>query len=128
MINCLHIQADPNLPCCLKCGEVQYEPPQLCHYTRNMPPRPTGSNCQRIRDCRGIYRHRRGTCLDLACERAARLRLAGHLEAVVVIEVNEQAKGDFHAYVETANGPQDPAAELQNFRVGCLCDGEESDE
>ena len=101
MINTLQMMADPELPCCLSCGDVRYEPPQPCGsppYRRVLQPKRTQSSCQRIRDCRGIYRNKRGTCLDLACERAARLRLAGQ-EATVAIEFDDESKGQFHAYV-----------------------------
>lgn len=99
------------LPCCLQCGQVRYEPPTHCDATQA---------CQLVRDARGIYKQRAGTCLDLACERAARLRLAGH-DAHVVISFAGATATDFHAYVESSAGNQDPAAELQALGNEHLC-------
>ena len=39
-----------------------------------------------VLDARGIYATKRGTCFDLACERAARLRLRGVDATVVVVD------------------------------------------
>ncbi|MCR9165542.1 MAG: hypothetical protein ACE37F_00815 [Nannocystaceae bacterium] len=79
-------------------------------------------SCQALLDARGIYTHKRGTCFDLACERAARLRLAGK-DATVVIQQRtyggEPLPGQFHAVVRTAEGIQDPAAELQQHPGQC---------
>jgi len=82
----------------------------------------TVHSCQALLDARGIYTHKRGTCFDLACERAARLRLAGK-DATVVIQQRtyggEPLPGQFHAVVRTAEGIQDPAAELQQHPGQC---------
>lgn len=113
-VNMWEISTDEkSLPCCLKCGQVQYEQPMHCDDT---------STCQRIRDARGIYRARLGTCLDLACERAARLRLAGHRAHVVITHDGPMTR-DFHAYVESDIGDQDPSEELQaqNTPESCGC-------
>ena len=126
LINMWQLQRDGEaLPCCLGCGGVQYEPPQLCGpvggwaIARDYP-------CQLLFDVRGIYRRKRGTCLDLACERAARLRLKG-LEATVAVvfryHAGRRLPGQYHAYVETPNGPQDPSYELQHNPGQCAGPG-----
>ena len=82
----------------------------------------TVHSCQALLDVRGIYKHKRGTCFDLACERAARLRIAGE-DATVVIEQRtyggQPLPGQFHAVVRTPSGTQDPAAELQQSPGVC---------
>lgn len=118
LINLWELRQDGDaLPCCLGCGGVRYQPPQPCGPKADAScaamPRPYP--CQRILDARGIYATRRGTCLDLACERAARLRLGGIDATVVVIPRVEDGRalpGQYHAYVETPYGPQDPSVEL----------------
>ena len=151
-INMLELQATPGLPCCLGCGEVRYTLPVLCETgapsaSQSVPARRTAPvgfsarpkqrtartlatvgtvdtvhSCQALLDARGIYNHKRGTCLDLSCERAARLRLAGK-DATVVIQQRtyggEPLPGQFHAVVRTADGIQDPAAELQQHPGQC---------
>ncbi|MCH9682859.1 MAG: hypothetical protein K0V04_15590 [Deltaproteobacteria bacterium] len=123
LVNLWELRADGDaLPCCLGCGGVRYQPPQPCG-----SPYP----CQTILDARGIYATQRGTCFDLACERAARLRLRGVGATVVVIprlgDDGRPLSGQYHAYVETPDGVQDPARELQD-RPGrcagsCGCEG-----
>lgn len=118
VINMWELSTDQDrLPCCLKCGRVRYEQPTHCDST---------NTCQRVRDARGVYREQMGTCLDLACERAARLRLEGHA-AHVVIQFDDLAATDFHAFVESSVGDQDPAHELQELheteQCGCLAHG-----
>ena len=143
-INMLEISNTPSLPCCLGCGGVRYTLPVVCDSSptpkASAPPRvatvgfgplrkraaPAASlrahSCQSLLDARGIYAHKRGTCFDLACERAARLRLAGKA-ATVDIEQRTYAghplHGQFHAVVRTAHGVQDPAAELQRNPGQC---------
>lgn len=114
-INIWEIRHDEKMPCCLECGGVQYEPPQSCGILRGQVA------CQAIRDARGIYQAKRGTCLDLACERAARLRLSG-VDAKVIVEQRRHygtlVRGQYHAYVETPAGTEDPAAQLQAKHAG----------
>ncbi len=123
LINLWELRQDGDaLPCCLGCGGVRYQPPQpcggetgACATTRPYP-------CQTIRDARGIYAAKRGTCFDLSCERAARLRLRGVDATVVVIPQVEGGRalpGQYHAYVETPQGPEDPSAELQERPGQC---------
>lgn len=91
----------------------------------------TVHSCQALLDVRGIYAHKRGTCFDLACERAARLRLAGKTATVVIQQRTyggQPLPGQFHAVVQTADGTQDPAAELQQHPgqcsgQACSCEG-----
>ena len=112
VINMWELTTDRDrLPCCLKCGRVRYEPPTHCD---------ASSTCQHVRDVRGVYREQVGTCLDLACERAARLRLEGH-DAHVVILFDDPAATDFHAFVESSLGEQDPANELQEAQEHEQC-------
>lgn len=150
-VNMLELRNTPDLPCCLGCGDVRYTLPVVCDNgprTSATTPRPrrtapvgfstarrkrpaavaapplpdTVDSCQALLDVRGIYKHKRGTCFDLACERAARLRLAGK-EATVVIEQRtyggKPLPGQFHAVVRTEEGIQDPAAELQQHPGQC---------
>lgn len=129
-INLWQLQRDGDaLPCCLGCGGVQYQPPQPCGPAETCP---TARDypCQSLLDARGIYEHKRGTCLDLACERAARLRLKGGHATVVVVPRLHHGRplpGQFHAYVETPDGPQDPSYELQHnpgtCAGACGCEG-----
>lgn len=120
LINLWELEQDGDtLPCCLACGGVRYQPPQPCGIVTTMGGRsaavPRPYPCQTILDARGIYATQRGTCFDLACERAARLRLQGVDATVVVIPRVEDGKalpGQYHAYVETPDGSQDPSAEL----------------
>ena len=127
LINLWELRQDgDSLPCCLGCGGVQYEPPQPCGASSCAGGRcatvPRSYPCQRILDARGIYATRRGTCFDLACERAARLRMKG-LEATVVVvpqvEDGQAVPGQYHAYVETPYGIEDPALELQQNPGQC---------
>lgn len=149
-INVWELQHDgERLPCCLECGGVRYVPPQACDLPtvgqltsaepiRSKKGRPSrlrkygnkrvrvpmvvrDDPCQSILDARGVYATRRGTCLDLACERAARRRIEG-VPAVVVVEqrteLGQPLLGQFHAVVETPDGIEDPSAELQGARRG----------
>lgn len=126
LINMWELREDGDaLPCCLGCGGVRYQPPQPCgppmtggHCT----PAPRPYPCQTILDARGIYATKRGTCFDLACERAARLRLRGTDATVVVIprvEGGRAMPGQYHAYVETPYGHEDPSYELQQNPGRC---------
>lgn len=120
LINLWELQQDGDaLPCCLGCGEVRYQPPQPCG-----PPASSGRcatsprpyPCQTILDARGIYETKRGTCFDLACERAARLRMKGVPATVVVTprtEAGRRVPGQYHAVVETPHGLEDPSLEIQ---------------
>ena len=123
LINTWELQQDGDrLPCCLGCGGVRYQPPQSCGVGGfvGQPPRPYP--CQTILDARGIYTLKRGTCLDLSCERAARLRLRGIEATVVIVPQLEQGRplnGQYHAYVETPHGIQDPSYELQHRPGQC---------
>ena len=129
LINLWELRQDgDHLPCCLGCGGVRYQPPQPCAVPSQAAPRP--SPCQTILDIRGVYATKRGTCLDLACERAARLRLKGIDATVVVIPRLEDGRslpGQYHAYVETPYGHEDPSFELQNAPGRCAgscgCEG-----
>ena len=126
LINMWQLERDGDaLPCCLGCGGVQYEPPQPCGPVQACPS-VRDYPCQSLLDARGIYMSKRGTCLDLACERAARLRLKG-LEATVVVvfryHAGRRLPGQYHAYVETPNGPQDPSYELQHNPGQCAGPG-----
>lgn len=130
------------LPCCLGCGEVRYVPPPACKPCRGQsaPSFP----CQEVYDLLSVYARRRGTCLDLAPERAARLRVKAIREGktqwpgadycYVAIEDqvdghNRVVPGQFHALVQLADGStQDPSEELlakpgQCAGVGCSCGG-----
>lgn len=160
-INLLELRTTPGLPCCLGCGEVRYTLPILCDTSPSWDPqaqprhagvgfstarrrrrtRPTSASapasigtahsCQALLDVRGIYTHKRGTCFDLACERAARLRFAGKTATVVIQQRTyggQPLPGQFHAVVQTAEGIQDPAAELQLHPgqcsgQACSCEG-----
>jgi hypothetical protein len=138
LINMWELREDGDaLPCCLGCGGVRYQPPQPCGPAADsggrcgVAPRPYP--CQMILDARGIYSTKRGTCFDLACERAARLRLRGVDATVVVIprvENGQVAPGQYHAYVETPYGHEDPAFELQNNPGRCAgsCDCDHHDD
>ncbi|MCA9652547.1 MAG: hypothetical protein KC501_21705 [Myxococcales bacterium] len=124
LINLWELRHDgDSLPCCLGCGGVQYQPPQPCGSPTGRcaaPPRP--HPCQTILDARGIYETQRGTCFDLACERAARLRLRGTPATVVVIPLVEgghAVPGQYHAYVETPDGIEDPSLELRTNPGRC---------
>lgn len=139
-INMVQLSTTPGLPCCLGCGGVRYTPPVICEAEpvttttrrpaavgfRSAPPRrppPPSQSCQRLLDARGLYRERQGTCFDLACERAARLRLA-RMSATVVVEQRHYSgrplPGQFHAYVQTPQGAQDPSRELQERPGQCV--------
>lgn len=119
VINMWELSTDQDgIPCCLSCGGVRYEEPTHCDDTYT---------CQRVRDIRGVYKHQQATCFDLACERAARLRLDGHTAQVIITHDGPLAR-NFHAYVESDNGDQDPAAELQAMTIGgcgCAKEGEQ---
>lgn len=143
-INMIEIANTPDLPCCLGCGGVRYTLPVLCPGTPKdtAPPRPVSiatvgfgprpkreptpalrvDSCQSLLDARGIYALKRGTCFDLACERAARLRLAG---TAATVDIQQRTygghpiRGQFHAVVRTPSGIQDPAAELQHSPGQC---------
>ena len=138
-INVWEIRHDGDrLPCCLGCGEIEYEPPQPCGSTPgSCNIRPRATPCQTIRDARGIYAAKRGTCFDLACERAARCRLEGIEATAVIVQRLDRGRpipGQFHAYVETPDGVEDPALELSEnpgeCGGSCSCgdDGHETDE
>ncbi len=125
------------LACCLSCGGVRYIPPPSCG---------TDRPCQEVYDVLNLYARKRGTCFDLAAERAARHRVeaieAGaefpaEAAAWVVVEdqvqqspygdeFNEVVPGRYHAFVERADGAvEDPSEELQG-KVGadaCQCGG-----
>ena len=118
LINLWELKADGDrLPCCLGCGGVRYQPPQPCSTpTGRCAPQPRPYPCQTILDARGIYETQRGTCFDLACERAARLRLKGTDATVVVVprlEDGHRIPGQYHAFVETPHGTEDPSLELR---------------
>jgi hypothetical protein len=132
-INTLEIlKYNDHIPCCLGCGEVRYVPPPGCGTD--------GRPCQEVYDILEVFARKRGTCLDLAPARAARLRadaiLAGEAElpasevAAVVIEdqLDEYERpmpGFYHAFVRLADGSeQDPSTELQDSPPGaCSCPG-----
>lgn len=126
LINMWELRQDGDrLPCCLGCGGVRYQPPQPCGapgvgWALDDGRRPYP--CQMVLDVRGIYRTKRGTCFDLACERAARLRLRDIDATVVVVprfEHGQRLYGQYHAYVETPHGVEDPSYELQQHPGRC---------
>lgn len=127
LINLWELRQDGDrLPCCLGCGGVRYQAPQPCGFSnggaREVCATTRPYPCQSLLDARGIYATRRGTCFDLACERAARLRLQGVTATVVVVPRLERGRplpGQYHAYVETPDGPQDPSQELQDHPGRC---------
>ena len=103
-----------SLPCCLPCGGVRYVPPPGC---------PTGDACQQVYDALMLYQIEEGTCLDIACEYAARLRTEGEEGASVLIthqldSYDRPIKGKFHAAVERANGQVDDPAEWMRVHPG----------
>jgi len=125
------------LPCCLGCGGVRYVPPPGCAV-----PRP----CQEVYDALMIYKNKAGTCMDLAPERCARLRLQAidegraswdnFAQEVAWCAIDDQLDGDgqvlpgyYHALVELADGSeQDPSVELQEqpgqcAGAACNCGG-----
>ena len=122
-----------DLPCCLTCGSVRYIPPPSCG---------TDRPCQEVYDALNIYQRKRGTCFDLAAERAARHRVeaieAGAefpAEGVAWVVVQDQVQespygpefdevipGHYHAFVERADGEvEDPSEELQSQPAGASC-------
>ena len=123
------------LPCCLGCGNVRYVEPKGCvteDCSTNRVIRTNGRvACQLLLDARGLYEKQQGTCMELACERAARLRLGGEDARVVVVPrenyYGKRMLGQYHAYVAVYEGgrevrTEDPAQELIEGAHGeCNC-------
>jgi len=116
-INMLEIELyGHDLPCCLACGGVEYVPPPGC---------PTGDACQQVYDALMIYVIKEATCLDIACEVAARLRLRGERASVYIVHqldaYDRPVAGKFHAAVLRADGStSDPAEDLRQYPGVCL--------